>query len=134
MATIKFGIYEKAVKELLGEKYRIEMFVEGRDFVRHKIRVGTRVMFRNGILEELAAGKGSVQVATETPERSECQDEVVGVTERDGEAIVTQRYPNPRYVNTTVGRVFVGGKPVKLGQRIRVCEGKLVIRAVSYLG
>lgn len=130
--TVKFGVYEKQVRALLGERYDLASFVEGTDYKRFKTGYASRVMFRNGMLEELG-GKPA--------ERSEPQAELVETSEPAAqkpvglqEVIVTRKYPNPRYVETTGGQVFVGGKPVKLGQRIQVCEGKLVIKAASYLG
>lgn len=142
-ATIKYGVYEKEVKAVLGDKYDLLSFVEGVDYKRYKVKYGTRVAFRNGILEEL---RGPVVVSNDTivpvdaPERSEPQ--VVGesqvvsepqvqsanVGEATRDAIVTQKYPNPRYVNTTIGRVFVGGKPVKVGQTIVVKDHILVLK------
>jgi hypothetical protein len=130
--TVKFGVYEKEVKAVLGERYDLASFVEGTDYKRFKIRVGTRIAFRNGILEELG-GKPA--------ERSEPQAAPVEVSEPAEkkpvglqEVIVTRKYPNPRYVETTGGQVFVGGKPVKLGQRIRVRNNELVLKPGSYLG
>lgn len=128
---MKFVVFEKAVKLLMGAQYDLAKFVEGVDYRRVKIRVGTRVMFRSNILEDLVE-RGVLEQRAELPAETVRQSEQP--VQRAAEAIVTQRYPNPRYVNTTVGRVFVGGKPVKLGQRIQVCEGKLVIKAASYLG
>lgn len=121
---IKFGVYEREVKALLGDKYALEKFVEGVDYKRLRIRVGTRVMFRNGILESL--GGEQVMVAPAQPaEQSEQQGQATGDVL---EAVVTQKHPNPRYVNTTVGRVFVGGKPVKLGQKIFVKDQALFLK------
>lgn len=136
-ATIKYGVYEKEVKAVLGDKYDLLSFVEDVDYKRYKVKYGTRVAFRNGILEEL---RGPVVVSDDTaapvdaPERSESQvvsepqvqSANVGEVTRD--AIVTQKYPNPRYVNTTIGRVFVGGKPVKVGQTIVVKDHTLVLK------
>lgn len=136
-ATIKYGVYEKEVKAVLGDKYDLLSFVEDVDYKRYKVKYGTRVAFRNGILEEL---RGPVVVSNDTivpvdaPERSESQvvsepqvqPAKVGEATRD--AIVTQKYPNPRYVNTTIGRVFVGGKPVKVGQTIVVKDQTLVLK------
>jgi hypothetical protein len=128
---IKFGVYEKEVKALTGDNYDLGKFVEGVDYRKYKIRVGHRVMFRNGILEELG-GK--------VPEQSEPQvkeDVKPAKAEKRGgiyEVVVTRKYPNPRYVETTGGQVFVGGKPVKLGQKIQVRNNELVLKRTSYLG
>ena len=129
MSDVKFGVYERAVKALLGDKYALEKFVEGVDYKRMRVRVGTRVMFRNDILESIGGERVMVSPA-QLAEQSEPQKQGDEVQE----AVVTQRYPNPRYVNTTIGRVFVGGKPVKLGQKIRVRNSELVLKPVSYLG
>lgn len=122
---IKFGVYEREVKELLGDKYALEKFVEGVDYKRLRIRVGTRVMFRNGILESLG-GERVVVAPAQPAEQSEQQGQATGDVLL--EAVVTKRHPNPRYVNTTVGRVFVGGKPVKLGQKIFVKDQTLFLK------
>lgn len=145
-ATIKYGVYEKEVKAVLGDKYDLLLFVEDVDYKRYKVKYGTRVAFRNGILEEL---RGPVVVSNDTaapidaPERSEPQVvgepqivsepqvQPVNVGEATRDAIVTQKYPNPRYVNTTIGRVFVGGKPVKVGQTIVVKDQVLVLKPAS---
>ncbi len=130
--TVKFGVYEKQVRALLGERYDLASFVEGTDYKRFKTGYASRVMFRNGMFEELG-GKPA--------ERSEPQAAPVETSEPAAqkpvglqEVIVTRKYPNPRYVETTGGQVFVGGKPVKLGQRIRVRNNELVLKPGSYLG
>lgn len=136
-ATIKYGVYEKEVKAVLGDKYDLLSFVEDVDYKRYKVKYGTRVAFRNGILEEL---RGPVVVSDDTivsvdaPERSEPQVvsepqvQPTKVAQATRDVIVTQKYPNPRYVNTTIGRVFVGGKPVKIGQTIVVKDQTLVLK------
>jgi hypothetical protein len=129
MSDVKFGVYERAVKALLGDKYALEKFVEGVDYKRMRVRIGTRVMFRNDILESIGGERVMVSPA-QPAEQSEPQKQGDEVQE----AVVTQRYPNPRYVNTTIGRVFVGGKSVKLGQKIRVRNSELALKPVSYLG
>jgi hypothetical protein len=129
MSDVKFGVYEREVKQVLAGKYALEKFVEGVDYKRVRVRVGTRVMFRNSIWESLG-----VEQAVVSPAQPAEQSELQKQGDEIQEAVVTQRYPNPRYVNTTIGRVFVGGKPVKLGQKIRVRNSELALKPVSYLG
>lgn len=129
MSDVKFGVYEREVKQVLAGKYALEKFVEGVDYKRVRVRVGTRVMFRNSIWESLGVEEAVVSPA-QPAEQSEPQKQ----GDKVQEAVVTQRYPNPRYVNTTIGRVFVGGKSVKLGQKIRVRNSELLLKPVSYLG
>jgi hypothetical protein len=129
MSDVKFGVYEREVKQVLAGKYALEKFVEGVDYKRVRVRVGTREMFRNSIWESLG-----VEQAVVSPAQPAEQSELQKQGDEIQEAVVTQRYPNPRYVNTTIGRVFVGGKPVKLGQKIRVRNSELALKPVSYLG
>jgi hypothetical protein len=128
---IKFGVYEKEVKALTGDNYDLGGFMEGLDYRKYKIRVGHRVMFRNGILEELG---GKVAEQSEPQVKEEVKP--AKAEKRGGiyEVVVTRKYPNPRYVETTGGQVFVGGKPVKLGQKIQVRNNELVLKRTSYLG
>lgn len=128
---MKFGVYEKQVKALLGERYDLASFVEGVDYKRFKTGYASRVAFRNGILEELG-GKPAETIVSQQVEQKpvEKEQKPVGLQE----VVVTRKYPNPRYVETTGGQVFVGGKPVKLGQKIRVRNNELVLKPGSYLG
>lgn len=128
---VKFGVYEKQVKALLGERYDLASFVEGVDYKRFKTGYASRVAFRNGILEELG-GKPAETIVSQQVEQKpvEKEQKPVGLQE----VVVTRKYPNPRYVETTGGQVFVGGKPVKLGQKIRVRNNELVLKPGSYLG
>jgi len=131
---IKFGVYEKEVKALTGDNYDLGGFMEGVDYRKYKIRVGHRVMFRNGILEELG---GKVAETNVSPNSQGILDSSPAKAEKRGgiyEVVVTKKYPNPRYVETTGGQVFVGGKPVKLGQKIQVRNNELVLKRTSYLG
>lgn len=125
---MKFSISEKKMREVLGAAYRLENYVEGRDYVRHKIRVGTRVAFRSDILDgHVAAVSDDTPAPAQLPERSE--EPVAANDKLDGEAVVTRKYPNPRYVETTVGKVFVGQKTPKVGQTINVKNGVMVVKA-----
>ena len=128
---MKFGVYEKQVKALLGDKYDLASFVEGVDYKRFKTGYASRVAFRNGILEELGGKPAETIVSQQVQEKPvEKEQKSVGLQE----VVVTRKYPNPRYVETTGGQVFVGGKPVKLGQKIRVRNNELVLKPGSYLG
>lgn len=128
---VKFGVYEKQVKALLGDKYDLASFVEGVDYKRFKTGYASRVAFRNGILEELGGKPAETIVSQQVQEKPvEKEQKSVGLQE----VVVTRKYPNPRYVETTGGQVFVGGKPVKLGQKIRVRNNELVLKPGSYLG
>jgi len=133
---VKFGVYEKEVKAVLGERYDLAAFEEGKDYKRYKIRVGTRVAFRNGILAELGSKPAETTVSVNGQEILDGSpvEKPSQPVEVEREVVVTRKYPNPRYVETTAGQVFVGGKPVKLGQRIRVRNNELVLRPASYLG
>lgn len=141
--TVKFGVYEKHVKALLGDKYDLASFVEGQDYKRFKTGYASRVAFRNGILEELggkpaetAVSSNSQEILDSSPAQEKPVEKVQKPSQPKGvyEVVVTRKYPNPRYVETTGGQVFVGGKPVKLGQRIRVRNNELVLKPGSYLG
>jgi hypothetical protein len=138
--TVKFGVYEKQVRALLGERYDLASFVEGTDYKRFKTGYASRVMFRNGMLEELGGKPAETNVSPNSQgilDSSPVQEKTVEKEQKPvglQEVIVTRKYPNPRYVETTGGQVFVGGKPVKLGQRIRVRNNELVLKPGSYLG
>lgn len=114
----KFTIFEKAVKERDGESYSLENYKENYDYVRRAVRYGTRVIFRDTILEDTAKDViWHVEVKKEAkPKSGEVQKQVI-----------TRMYPNPRIVDTDKGRVFVGGRPVKLGQTILVKDSTMVM-------
>jgi hypothetical protein len=116
----KFTIFEKQVKERDGESYSLENYKENYDYVRRAVRYGTRVIFRDTILEDTTKDViWHVDVSKEAkPKSAEVQKQVV-----------TRKYPNPRIVETDKGRVFVGGHGhlVKVGQTITVKENKLML-------
>lgn len=123
---IKFGISENRMREVFGDAYRLESYVEGRDYVRHKIRVGTRVAFRSDILDgQVAVVSHDAPAPAQPPERSEQP----GAASDRQEVLVTRKYPNQRYVETTAGKVFVGGKTPKVGQTISVKNGVMLVNA-----
>lgn len=132
--TVKFGVYEKHVKALLGDKYDLASFVEGKDYKRFKTGYASRVAFRNGILEELGGKPADTAVSQQAEQKPVEKEQKPSQPKGVYEVVVTRKYPNPRYVETTAGQVFVGGKPVKLGQRIRVRNNELVLKPGSYLG
>lgn len=114
----KFTIFEKAVKERDGESYSLDNYKENYDYIRRAVRYGTRVIFRDTILEDTAKDViWHVEVNKEAkPKSGEVQ-----------KCKVTRKYPNPRIVETDNGRVFVGGHNVKLGQTILAKDGTLVL-------
>lgn len=114
----RFTIFEKQVKERDGELYSLENYKENYDYVRRAVRYGTRVIFRDTILEDTAKDViWHVEVKKEAKLKSgEVQKQVI-----------TRMYPNPRIVDTDKGRVFVGGRPVKLGQTILVKDSTMVM-------
>ena len=110
----KFTIFEKAVKERDGESYSLENYKENYDYVRRAVRYGTRVIFRDTILEAVSQPViDQVGEATDMVAVQKCK--------------ITRMYPNPRIVDTDKGRVFVGGRPVKLGQTILVKDNTMVM-------
>lgn len=117
----KFTIFEKAVKERDGESYSLDNYKENYDYIRRAVRYGTRVIFRDTILEAVS------QPATD--QVGEATDMVAAQKQLDTlkKCKVIRKYPNPRIVETDNGRVFVGGHNVKLGQTILAKDGTLVL-------
>lgn len=131
----KYQVSEKQMREVFGDKWpaKLATLVKGEDYVERKCFSAFKRVFRADILDSLETkvGMSDTIVAVDKLEPVlESDMTLAQVDERDmtRRAVVTQRYPNPRYVNTTVGKVFVGGKPVKLGQSILVRCGVLVMR------
>lgn len=125
----KYQVSEKQMKEVFGDKWpaKLATLVKGEDYVERKCFSAFKRVFRADILDSLETKVGMSDTIVAVDKLEPALDQV---DERDmtRRAVVTQRYPNPRYVNTTVGKVFVGGKPVKLGQSILVRCGVLVMR------
>lgn len=117
----KFTIFEKAVKERDGESYSLDNYKENYDYIRRNVRYGTRVIFRDTILE--AVSQPAVDQVGEATDMVSVQKQLDTLKK----CRVTRKYPNPRIVETDKGRVFVGGHNVKLGQTILVKDGTLVL-------
>lgn len=117
----RFTIFEKAVKERDGESYSLENYKENDDYIRRAVRYGTRVIFRDTILE--AVSQPVIDQVGEATDMVVVQKQVDTLKK----CKVTRKYPNPRVVETDNGRVFVGGHNVKLGQTILVKDNTMVI-------
>ena len=118
----KYNISERTMREAVGAGYKLENYVEGRDYVRHKIRVGTRVAFRSDMLSSMEPKVAVMESKDHMMPLEQNSETIVS------EVVVTRRHPNQRYVETTGGLIFVGGKPVKVGQKLKVRDQKLVLK------
>lgn len=125
-----FTVSEKAIKERLGGVYDIGRYVEGKDYVRRKAFKGERVVFRKGILEETGI------TVSHTFEKDDiepvCQvNDAVGAS-GPCECKVDFVYPNFRYAETSMGRVFLGmkGSSIRKGMIIRVKDNELYLKKV----
>jgi hypothetical protein len=122
-SKVKFTVMEKVVKERDGEAYSLANYKENEDYVRRAIRYGTRVIFRDTILE--AVSQPVIDQVGEPAEMVATQKQIATLRK----CKVTRKYPNPRVVETDGGRVFVGGHGslIKLGQTILVKAGTMVL-------
>jgi hypothetical protein len=130
----KYQVSEKQMREVFGDKWpaKLATLVKDVDYVERRCFKSVKRVYREDILASLE----TIVAASETivaAHKLEPGLDQVDTGDLASQAVVTQRYPNPRYVNTTVGKVFVGGKAVKLGQKILVKEGKMVVPRASYL-
>lgn len=127
-----FTVSEKALKERLKGVYDIGQYVEGKDYVRRKAFKGERVVFRKGILEELGLGEPASELPAESMETSVERHPVVVGSSGVFECKVERVYPNFRYAETTMGRVFLGlkGNSIKRGMIIRVKDNELYLKKV----
>lgn len=148
---MSFTVSCKLVRARYGAGYDLSKWVEGVDYVRRRAFSGERVVFRKGFLDEQggvseaaepAVGEGLDVVVKPVEEASSDLDQVLKtqVLSQDEqisgsgvyECRVVKRFNNQRYVETdTQGVIYVGGKPVKLGQVITVSGGNLVLRKVK---
>lgn len=119
----RFIIFEKQVKERDGESYSLDNYKENYDYIRRAVRYGTRVIFRDTILENTASPEPVEKQAEKPVELTAVEKQLAKLKK----CRVTRKYPNPRIVETDKGRVFVGGHNVKLGQIILVKNNTLVL-------
>lgn len=129
----KYQVSEKQMKEVFGDKWpdKLATLVKDVDYVERKCFKSVKRVYREDILASLE----TIVTASETIVAAHKMEPVNQVDGGDliSEVVVTRRYPNPRYVETTGGKVFVGGKPVKVGQKILVKEQVMVLPQTSYL-
>lgn len=156
--STRFTVSEKAVADRDGSGYSIENYTEGTDYVQRKCFKSMKRVFRSDILGVSVVDPSKVEhkqepkVALELDEKGlrivfaeptpedwrpsapECkkieQSQVSG-TSRDQvqECKVTRIYPNFKWVDTTLGRIWAGlkGRNLRLGQIIRVKNGELFL-------
>lgn len=139
MSKITFTVVEKLVKARDGAAYDLSRYVEGVDYVRRKAFKGERVLFRKGFLDgssdvsEEAAIDDVEEAATVADEAAvhECEvasDVILAPDCGVQKTRVIKVHVNSRWVETEVGRVWVGGQGVRLrvGTIINVRAGMLV--------
>lgn len=153
MSKITFTVVEKLVKARDGVAYDLSRYVEGVDYVRRKAFKGERVLFRKGFLDGSsdvsaeAAADDAEEAATVADEVDPLQDEPnplkdeVDLLKEEAapdvilapdcgvqKTRVIKVHVNSRWVETEVGRVWVGGQGVRLrvGTIINVRAGMLV--------
>lgn len=146
MSKITFTVVEKLVKARDGAAYDLSRYVEGVDYVRRKAFKGERVLFRKGFLDGSsdvsaeAAIDDAEEAATVADEVAPLKDEVDLLKEEPQPDVilapdcgvqktrVIKVHVNSRWVETEVGRVWVGGQGARLrvGTIINVRAGMLV--------
>lgn len=123
----KFTVTENEVRGRDGDSYSVDKYKEGEDYVLRKCFKSHKRMFRSDILGASVAESSLVEPKQEPSQEPSADESQVQ------ECKIKRLYPNPRYVETDKGRVFVGGKGhlLKVGQIIRVLNGELVIKAAG---
>lgn len=139
MSKITFTVVEKLVKARDGAAYDLGRYVEGVDYVRRKAFKGERVLFRKGFLD--GSSDVSADAATDDVEEAatvadeaavhECEvvpDVILAPDCGVQKTRVIKVHVNSRWVETEIGRVWVGGQGVRLrvGTIINVRAGMLV--------
>lgn len=116
---LKFNITEAKVKDVLGDRYNLDSFVDGVDYVRRKCFKSYKLLFREDILPFTVVD----------PSLVEHKQEPAIVINEVVIAKVTRKYPNTQVVETNVGQVRVGkyGANLRVGQVIKLKDNKLVI-------
>jgi len=141
----KFTVSESDVRKRDGDKYSIDLYREGEDYVQRKCFSSFKRVFRSDILGTSVVDPSLVEHKQEpkavlelddkgmrivfaepspedwkpaTPECKEIEQSQVNGTSRDQiqECKVKRLYPNQRWVETDKGRIFAGLK----GSTLRV--------------
>jgi hypothetical protein len=132
----KYQVSEKQMREVFGAKWpaKLATLVKDVDYVERKCFNTFKRVYREDILASLEtivqAAETIVAVDKLEPEQASDLASPSSDLSKDRavHARITKCYPNPRYVETTVGKVFVGGKRVKVGQTILVRGACLVLK------
>lgn len=148
---IRFTVAEKAVMERDGAGFSLDKYREGVDYVVRKCFNSSKRMFRADILglsevdPSLVEHKQDIKPLKCKLNEVKCDKEPLKSQEADispadwravpvdetivpvQECKILQVYPNFKWVQTTLGRVWVGlkGSNMKRGQVIRVKDGEL---------
>jgi len=119
-ATLKFNIPEAKIKEAIGTDYQLDKFRCEVDYVRRKCFKSYKIMFREDIFPVSIVDASLVEHKQEPsiPQKMFLM------------AKVTRKYPNPRIIETSVGRVNVGKYKgqLRIGQVIKVKDGSVYLK------
>jgi len=139
----RFTVAEKTVMERDGAAFSLEKYQEGVDYVVRKCFSSSKRMFRADILGLSVVDPSLVEHKQDIkPLKCEQESQEVDISPDDWRAVpinetivpvqeckILQVYPNFKWVETTLGRVWVGlkGAHMKRGQVIRVKGGELFL-------
>ena len=150
LLNMTYNTSVKLVRAHYGDAFNMDMFQEGRDYVwRGTANNGRRAMFREGFMDDVKEGRFEPVLVTQQHSNTSTQQHSNAATQQEipssldqvgdlasvvtsgsgvYECKVTRKYPNTRYVETDLGRVFAGGKGVLLKTNQIICakDGVLV--------
>jgi len=121
----KFNVSEAALKAQEGASYSVDKYVEGVDYVKKKCFKSYKLSFREGLV--IPKVVDSIPQVTESTKVDNIKlDDVT--SKLDSEEVltkITRFHPNPRFIETTVGRIIVNklGLNLHVNQLIRVKGG-----------
>jgi hypothetical protein len=125
--SVKFKISDKLVKERDGATYSLDKYTLGVDYVLRKCFKGQKAVFRSDILGLSVVDPSKVE------HKQEPKSLNVDLTQDKSELAelckVKRIYPNFKWVETDLGRVWVGlkGQLLKVGQSIWVKDGQMFL-------
>jgi len=142
----RFTVAEKAVMERDGAAFSLEKYQEGVDYVVRKCFSSSKRMFRADILGLSVVDPSFIEHKQDIKplkcEQEPLKSQEADISPADWRAVpvdetivpvqeckILQVYPNFKWVQTTLGRVWVGlkGSTMKRGQVIRVKGGELFL-------
>jgi len=132
--SIKFTVPEIDVKNRDGDKYSIDLYREGEDYVERKCFTSFKRVFRSNIFDTSVVDDLQVPNDLQVPSVDEECKEIEHNPQTGGHGVKTCKvrriHVNNRWIETDMGKIWVGakGSSLKVGQIIRVLNGELFLK------